>query len=232
MPATSGGTSAESVGEGDESLLQFEYWAGNPSINLTNGVFYCSESVPCAEYGTIPIDGAPDAPRTPRTGNKQAPPDPDRLALLCTNVPTSMSPSEFCWDFLDWRDLRRVPHMRVFHGPRPREYLILLILREGYEALGGECSGTLSSVSVPILLSLWPEVMGEFLACNEEDQKSGKSCGIILYLGNFGFLAEGQNVVNRIRRISWTPKNAHFLSINPQAADTQLAAQNGHPHTT
>eukprot|EP00392_Amoebophrya_sp_AT5.2_P011191 g11266.t1 len=123
-----------------------EYWSGNPAIVLIEGVLKCQDWVDDDTYEICPSatsskssenqdPSAADAGAAlilKKVGTVAPPPGlfrkpKESIVLLCSNVPSSMTPSEFCI----WMNMRtNVFHFtRVLHGQFPKQYLLLMALR-------------------------------------------------------------------------------------------------------
>ena len=94
----------------------FEYWAGNPSVEII--------------HGHIKVSGSRAETRASSASRVHRPDSPESCMVLASSVPCHMSASEFC-DFLGAFGAathRRFRHCRVLHGRNSEEYLIALLM--------------------------------------------------------------------------------------------------------
>ncbi|CAE8650407.1 unnamed protein product, partial [Polarella glacialis] len=103
-----------------EKVAVFEYWAGNPSVEI--------------HHGHLVVAGASAASSSnsgPRAGSAAA-----SCVALASSVPCHMSAPELC-DFLGAfgaETHRRFRHCRVLHGKNTEEYMVALLMASPAEA--------------------------------------------------------------------------------------------------
>ena len=99
----------------DHSDHTFEYWAGNPSVEIIHG------------HITVSGTRSSDTSTSRRFTHRHS---PESCMVLASAVPCHMSASEFC-GFLGAFGAdthRRFRHCRVLHGRNSEEYLIALLM--------------------------------------------------------------------------------------------------------
>jgi len=114
MDASGDNPEEPSGGEVADGLF-LEYWAGNPSVEITHGhICYAGDVLP------------------------SGPPLPGGCVVLASSVPCYMSPPEFC-DFVGafaMETHRQFRHCRILHGKKPEEYLVAMWLASPEFATG------------------------------------------------------------------------------------------------
>ena len=149
--SSSSSSADHSAHDVDHSAHDVDYWSGNPSILLMEGSLKCHEWAPDPLAFLLDPHSAVLLKETDSTtldmlGTTKPPPGllespssgstfgreglmgsrAKNLVIMCTNVPVSMTPSQFC-DFLNMRT-NVFYHTRVLSGSVPGEYLILMAL--------------------------------------------------------------------------------------------------------
>ncbi|KAF8819589.1 hypothetical protein IE077_000797 [Cardiosporidium cionae] len=103
-------------------LREIEYWCGNPSVELVNGIVKFYDPFPLSASISHQHDGKNESvtekyieevPTTSSTG---------LFVAIASAVPNYMSPAEFC-EFLSPFD------QQVLHGPHAEHYLILVLAK-------------------------------------------------------------------------------------------------------
>merc|ERR1719188_2418985 len=112
------------AGGGDDEEAVFEYWAGNPSVEISHGHICVARDAAAFSAGGGKHGGA-------RAVGSCALPQDDPEAshcciVLASSVPCYMSAPEFCEFVGAFSECthRRFRHCRVLHGRNPEEYLI------------------------------------------------------------------------------------------------------------
>ena len=111
----------------DHADHTFEYWAGNPSVEIIHGHIKVSGSRSSESSDTNATSASTSRGLAHRSHRSDS---PESCMALASSVPCHMSASELC-DFLGAFGAdthRRFRHCRVLHGRNSEDYLIALLM--------------------------------------------------------------------------------------------------------